>query len=201
MIADNILLFEKDAIPNAAMALTADDIRQLVALLSEKDDKLRYPALLLLQCRSQSFDDVYPYFNTFAEKLRSDNSYQRGIGMMLMAQNAQWDVDNKFDAALDDYLSGAEDEKPITARQCIQALDHVIPHKAGLLGRIADRLIRVNIDAIKPSMKKLLLLDILHALMQIRKLKPSGDIDAYIFDALSGGILDDKSKKQIVKML
>lgn len=201
MILDDILFIDKEDIPDAAKKLTADDLKELVALLNEKDDKLRYAAMKLLQSRSQGFDDVYPYFDTFAQKLKSDNSYQRSIGMMMMAQNAQWDVENKFDAALDDYLSGAEDEKPITARQCIQALDHVIPYKANLLSCIADRLIKVNISVIKPSMKKLILLDILHALMQIRKQRPSGDIDAYILDALSGGIIDDKTKKQIEKML
>ena len=58
-------------------------IPQLVEWLSLKDDDIRYQAFLLLQNRSIFFNDVYPFFDTFCEKLKSDNSYQRSIGLML----------------------------------------------------------------------------------------------------------------------
>jgi hypothetical protein len=59
----------------------------------------------------------------------------------------------------------------------------------------------IDIAALRPAMRKLVLLDILHVLLQIRGYEPIDTIDAYIFDALSGGILDEKSKKQITKAL
>ncbi len=201
MTLDALISLDKERVSEAVKTLTVNDIKELVALLEEKDDKLRYPSLLLLQSRSESADDVYPFFDVFAAKLKADNSYQRSIGMMLMAANARWDSQNKLDAILDDYLAGVDDEKPITARQCIQALEKVIPFKTHLLNRIAQRLMLVNIVSQRSTMQKLILLDILHVLLRIRRIMPSDDIDVYISDALLGGVLDEKSKKQISKEL
>lgn len=201
MTLDALLAMDKETFSEAAKTLTADDIKELVALLEEKDDKLRYPSLLLLQSRSESFGDVYPFFGVFTAKLKSENSYQRSIGLMLMAANAKWDAQNQLDALLEDYLAGFDDEKPITVRQCIQALELVIPFKTQLLDRIAKRLMQIDISQQRPTMQKLILLDILHVLLKIRRIKPSDEIDAYISDALWGGLLDDKTKKQISKEL
>lgn len=201
MTLDALLVMDKETFPEAAKTLTPDDIKELVALLEEKDDKLRYPSLLLLQSRSESADDVYPYFDVFGGMLKSDHSYQRSIGFLLMAKNVRWDAQLKLDALLEEYLRGIDDEKPITARQCIQALENIVPYKKHLLDRIARRLMQTDIRKQKPTMQKLILLDILHVLLKIRAIKPADDIDAYISDALWGGLLDDKTKKQISKEL
>jgi hypothetical protein len=201
MTLNDLITIDKECIPEAAESLASNELPRLVALLDEKDDKLRYSAFLLLQSRSECADDVYPFFNTFADKLKSDNSYQRSIGLMLMARNAKWDTLGKLEDAIDDYLNGVSDEKPITVRQCIQALMHIIPYKKNLHKKIAQMLMSIDIAALRPTMRKLVLMDILQVLMQIRQYEPSCDIDTYIFDALSGGILDDKSKKQIQKAL
>ena len=201
MTLDDLLSMDKEHVPEAAKMLAENDIKELVGLLEEKEDKLRYPSLLLLQSRSESADDVYPFFDVFAAKLKSENSYQRSIGLMLMAANARWDSQNKLDAILDDYLAGVDDEKPITVRQCIQALEQVIPFKTHLLNRIAQKIMQVDIVALRPTMQKLILLDILQVLLKIRRIKPSDDIDVYISDALLGGVLDEKSKKQVSKEL
>ncbi|MGD9115888.1 MAG: hypothetical protein PVJ61_01710 [Dehalococcoidia bacterium] len=50
----------KDDLPEAAEKFTKNDITQLVEWLSFKDDDIRYQAFLLLQSRSQFYDDVYP---------------------------------------------------------------------------------------------------------------------------------------------
>jgi len=201
MNLDVLLSMDKESIPEAAKTVARDDLPQLVALLNEKDDKLRYKAFLLLESRSACTSDVYPFFDVFADKLRSDNSYQRSIGLMLMAQNAKWDTLGKLDVAMDDYLKCVNDEKPITVRQCVQALLYVVPHKKSLHQKIAKSLMNIDIAAMRSTMRKLVLLDILHVLLQIRKYDPTDAIDAYIFNALSGGILDEKSKKQIKKAL
>jgi len=201
MNLDDLLSMDKESVPQAAKALTQDDLHRLVALLDEKNDKLRYPAFLLLQSRSDFADDVYPFFDVFANKLKSEHSYQRSIGLMLTAQNARWDTLGKLDAAMDDYLNCIHDEKPVTVRQCIQSLLHILPYKKSLHQKIAQALMKMDITALRPTMRKLVLLDILQVLLQIRQHTSKSAIDAYIFDALSGGILDDKSKKQIKKAL
>lgn len=200
MTLHNLWAVSKENAGQMAAALSADDIKELITLLNEKDDKTRYAALLLLQGRSQSARDVYPYFDVFVDKIGSDNSYQRSIGLMLAAENARWDTLCRLDGAIGRYLNCVRDEKPITARQCIQALPLILAHKPQLSEPIARALMDADIGAQRPTMKKLILMDILSVLLLIRQCGGGGEaIDAYIAEALTGGILDDKSKKQIAK--
>lgn len=181
--------------------LSPEDIAELINLLNEKDDKLRYPAFLALIGRSMHHGDVYPYFDRFAEKLKSGNSFQRSIGLMLIAENAKWDSENKFEKIFDEYMACVNDEKPITARQCIQSLKKVVPYKKALHNRISKRLMQLNLDTVRETMKKLVLTDILDVLMEIRKCGSDEAIEEYISKALSGGILDKKAKKTILGLM
>lgn len=198
---ERLMSIDKNDLQQASKSIDKTDLPQLVEWLSEKDDKIRYQAFLLLQNRSFHYNDVYPFWDVFLGKLKSENSYQRSIGLMLIAENAKWDVDNKLDLAIDEYLMLLNDEKPITIRQCIQALRRIIPYKDHLHRKIAHKLVSVNISDIKETMRKLILLDILEILALVRKHQTTDEIDSYIFNALSGGILDKKAKKQIESML
>jgi hypothetical protein len=198
---EKIMLISKSDILEASKALNKDDILQLVEWLSLKDDNIRYQAFLILQNRSIFFDDVYPFWDTFRDKLKSDNSYQRSIGLMLIAENVRWDGQNRMEDTIYEYLEILKDEKPITIRQCIQSLGKVALFKPGLNRIISDCLISFDMTAIKETMRKSILLDILNVLLVIRKeLKTDGTED-FIQNALSGEILDKKSKKQIEQIL
>jgi len=188
---------DKGNLQEASIGLDENDIPQLVEWLSLKDDNIRYRAFLLLQNRSLFFDDVYPYWDTFRNKLTSDNSYQRSIGMMLIAENVIWDTENRTGDIIDDCLQLLNDEKPITIRQCIQSLGKIASSKPDLNDKIASRLISFNLMAVKETMRKSILLDILNVLCTIRKELKSDKIDSFILNALSGEILDKKSKKQM----
>jgi hypothetical protein len=59
----------------------------------------------------------------------------------------------------------------------------------------------VNISDVKETMRKLILTDILSVLALIRKDQTTDEMEGYIFNALSGGILDKKAKKHIEEML
>lgn len=192
---EKLVSIEKSDLPEVSKALLIDDLPQLVEWLGEKDDKIRYNAFLLLEDRSLFSSDVYMFWDNFREKLKSENSYQRSIGLMLLADNARWDTENKFDLALDDYLALINDEKPITVRQCIQALLKIIPYKKPLHLKIAQQLMALDISKIKETMQKLILIDILNALTEIRKYQTTDGIDSYIVKAISGGKLDSKTKK------
>lgn len=198
---EKLLTLEKEELPELSKILEGEDISQLVNWLDEKDDKLRYNSLLLLQYRSVYYDDVYPFWDVLYEKLKSSNSYHRSIGIMLMADNAKWDKENRFDGAIDDYLKILNDDKPITVRQCIQALSKIIPYKIHLHNKIANRLMSINIMDVKSTMKKLILLDILNILVLIRKHRTSEEIDSYISEAITGELLDKKAAKHIELML
>lgn len=185
----------------AARALTKEDLEELVGCLSSKDDKARYQAFLLLQSRSLYSPDVYPYWSTFQSKLQSSNSYQRSLGVMLLAENVKWDVGNQIDSTIDECLLLLNDEKLITRRQCIEALGKIALEKPHLDGRISSALISLNLTAVKETMRKSMLLDILKVLCSIRKRYKTSEIESFITNALASGILDTKAKKQVENLI
>lgn len=198
---EKLLYYEKDNLAEAAESLQADDIDQLIKWLGEKDDNIRYTSFLILQQRSKIHDDVYSYWDNFVEKLDSPNSYQRSIGLMMIAENVKWDSQDKFDEIIELFLSFCDDNKPVTVRQCIQSLCKVIPYKKHLCEKISDKLISIEILKRKETQRKILLLDIINVLAVIRKREPDDKIDAYISNAMMGEILDKKAKSEIVKLL
>jgi hypothetical protein len=64
-----IMSIPKSDLQEASKALNKNDIPQLVEWLSLKDNSIRYQAFLLLQSRSIFFNDVYPFWDIFREKL------------------------------------------------------------------------------------------------------------------------------------
>lgn len=120
--AESMMSIEKNDLEEASKKLDTGDIPRLVEWLALKDDNIRYQAFLLLQNRSLFFGDVYPFWDVFRAKLNSDNSYQRSIGLMLIAANIRWDRESRMEDTIGEYLELLNDEKPITIRQCIQSL-------------------------------------------------------------------------------
>lgn len=198
---ERLISIPKSDLPEASKTLGEEDISQLIEWLALKDDNIRYQALLLLQNRSLFFADVYPYWDTLRSKLKSDNSYQRSVGLMLIADNVKWDAENRMEDTIDEYLTLLNDEKPITVRQCIQSLGKIVSAKPELSDKIADSLIFIDLMAVKETMRKSMLLDILNVLLIIRKNRKTDEIESFILSAMSGGILDKKSKKQIEAQL
>lgn len=201
MTAMEVCIVSKDQLPEAAMAVEAEELPRLVALLCEKNDQVRYQVFLALQYRSRVMGDVYPFWDTFRAKLGSDNAYQRSIGLMLIAENVRWDSQDRMRETIGAFLERLTDDKPITVRQCIQSLETVCQYKPELAGGIAARLMAMDLSQIKETMRKLILTDALHVLAGIRKNHPSGEIDRFMLDALSGNLLDVKTKKMLRTML
>lgn len=200
MIPVSHLLSCKNSINELSSALTKEDIGYLVDLLGEKNNEIRYTAFLTLKERSIASADVYPHFDTFIDKLKNNNSYQRSIGSMLIAENVKWDTQNKLESALPDYLANCDDEKFITARQTIQSISVWLPLKEDLFKMITDKLISIDISSRKDSQQKLLLMDILKVLSEIHKIQPSDKIADFMLHSISGGYLDAKSIKLVNKM-
>lgn len=150
----------KDQISIRAQTLTANDVKFLVETLSEKDDKLRYNAFLLLQAYSGLSPEVYGYWDVLAHKLESDNSYQRSLGVMLIAENIHWDTEGKFGAIAAKYLACCSDEKFITARQTLQALTKIITATKAYNKIIADHIATLDFSAYKANQQSLLKKDL-----------------------------------------
>ena len=183
----------------ASYAATLDqaDIPALIERLASAEDKIRYPAFLLLKERSAICADVYPFWDALDEKLTHENSYQRSIGAMLLSANAKHDAQGKLKQTLPRYLALLNDPKPITVRQCAQALPEILRAKPEYAEPIGNAILSVSLLDYKETMRKLILLDFLETLILVRSLSPSEALEAYFFSVLSGSILDEKAKKQL----
>lgn len=201
MKAMDMMSLGKDQLPEAAITVDSSELPWLVETLSEKNDNIRYQAFLALQYRSRMMDDVYPFWDIFQAKLYDDNSYQRSIGMMLIAENVRWDTQDRITGTIGAFLEHLNDEKPITVRQCIQSLGIIHQYKPRLGDRIASELTAIDLMKFKETMRKSILLDTVHVLIAIRRNHNTDELDQFIMNALSGGILDSKTKKQIETML
>lgn len=201
MTTEKLMSISKEDINEAAKRLEKTDLPDLVEMLSLKEDNIRYQAFLLLMSRSAIFNDVYPFWDIFCDKIKSENSYQRSIGLMLIAENARWDTRNRTEGIIDDYLVLLQDEKPITVRQCVQSLGKIAAYKPELSCKIASKLISFDISAVRETMRKVILFDILNVLILIRQKYKTDETESFIQNALSSGILDEKSKKMIKVLL
>lgn len=146
------------------------NIAELVDGLKGSDHKAAYQCLQQLEKESSLTADVYPFFNVFVELLSSPNSYLRTRGIILIAANAKWDTDYRIDEIIDIYVRHIADEKPITARQCIQALPTIAQYKPELKEDIKNALLRANPGKYAESMQPLVQKDIQKALIQIDNL-------------------------------
>lgn len=169
MNTDELKGLSKNEIPILAKQLSTSDIEFLVQTLAEKDDTLRYHAFLLLQANSSQSPQVYKYWGILEEKVENTNSYQRSVGLMLIAENVQWDTEGKFGAALDKYFACCTDEKFITARQAIQGLAKVLNATSQYDGEVKQRLLNLQLGKYKENQQKLLSKDIANTLKIIEK--------------------------------
>lgn len=149
------------------------NIQELIGGLRDKNDKYAYECLKQLQSISLDSDTVYPYFDLFAGMLDDSNSYIRTRGLLLIAANAKWDIDNKIDEVIDNYLKHIMDDKPITSRQIIKVLPTIAFYKHDLINDICDALQKANPQIYKSSMQPLVFKDIQEALKEIAKINQS----------------------------
>ncbi|QNM07065.1 SufBD protein [Qiania dongpingensis] len=144
-----------------------EHMENLVSLLWSKDHNAGYAALKRLEELSGESDAVYLYTDRFAEMLDSKSSYVRNRGLLLLAENAQWDEERKMDRILDKYLLHIEDEKPVTARQCIGGLKKMISARPEWIPRIKRALLAADTEKYKESMRGLVEKDIADVLRVI----------------------------------
>jgi len=131
-------------------------VQEIISMLTAKDDKYACAIADKIISESQDTDEWYEYFNTFASLLNHPKSFVRNRVLHILAANAQWDDENRFDAILDDYLAHVTDEKPITARQCIKALTQVGKAKPQYIPRIIGCFRCADLSKYKDSMRPLI---------------------------------------------
>jgi len=131
-------------------------MQEIIAKLTAKDDKFACAIADRIMAESRKSDTWYEYFDAFAALLKHPKSLVRNRALHLLAANAQWDEKNRFDAILPEFLSHVTDEKPITARQCIQALAQVGLAKPQYIPQILDRFHSADLSGYKDSMRPLI---------------------------------------------
>lgn len=132
----------------------------IVQKLTSKDDKYACALADKIITESQETDVWYKYFEDFASLLNHPKSLVRNRVLHILAANAQWDEENRFDSILEDYLTHVTDAKPITARQCIKALAQVGLAKPHYIPRILSCLSGADLSEYKDSMRPLIEKDI-----------------------------------------
>ena len=131
-------------------------MQEIIAKLTAKDDKYACAIADKIISESHHTDEWYEYFDAFASLLNHPKSLVRNRVIYILASNAQWDDENRFDAIFDDYLAHITDEKPITARQCIKALRQLGEAKPQYIPRILSCFHNADLSQYKDSMRLLI---------------------------------------------
>ena len=128
--------------------------------LTSKDDKYACAYCEKIVSESRETDEWYGCFDEFVSLLNHPKSLVRNRAITILAANAQWDEENRFDSIMPEYLSHITDEKPITARQCVKALCEVGQAKPLLIPEILSALKSADLSQYKDSMRPLIEKDI-----------------------------------------
>lgn len=141
-----------------------ESIPALIAALTGKDAKAGRAALEALRQESRRGPQIVRYLPEFFAMLDHPSSYVRTRGFLLIAANARWDTAGWIDSRLDQCLAPIQDEKPVTARQCIQVLPELAWAKPGLIPAIRTALERADASGYPDSMRPLIESDIAQTL-------------------------------------
>ena len=128
----------------------------IVANLTAKDDKSACAFAEKIISESKETDKWYKYFDDFVPLLNHPKSLVRNRAFFILAANAQWDKENRFDDIIDGFLTHITDEKPITARQCIKALAQVGLAKPQYIPRILSSFKYADLSKYKDSTRPLI---------------------------------------------
>ena len=134
--------------------------QDIIAKLTSKDDKFACAFADKIIAESRETDEWFEYLDEFAGLLDNPKSLVRNRAVYILAANAQWDDENRFDSVMPAFFAHITDEKPITARQCIKALAQVGQAKPQYIPVILSSLRSADLSKYKDSMRPLLEKDI-----------------------------------------
>lgn len=132
----------------------------VITNLTSKNDNFSCAFADKIIAESQETDEWYEYFDAFAALLDHPKSLVRNRALHILAANAQWDEEKRFDVVLPAFLVHITDEKPITARQCIKSLAQVGKTQPQYIPAILSALHDADLSKYKDSMRPLIEKDI-----------------------------------------
>ena len=131
-----------------------------LASLTASDDRAACAAADAIIAESRESDKWFACFDDFAFLLHHPKSLVRNRALHILAANARWDEENRCEALMPEFLSHVTDEKPVTARQCIQDLAELGTAKPGYIPLILTHLQNADLSQYKDSMRPLIEKDI-----------------------------------------
>ena len=141
----------------------------IIEELTSKDDKHAFAIMDKIVSESMDTDKWYKYFDDFASLLNHPKSLVRNRALHILAANACWDKESRFDSIISDFLTHVTDEKPITARQCIKVLAQVGVAKPQYIQRILSCFQQADLSIYKDSMRSLIEKDMVETERILRK--------------------------------
>ena len=146
------------------------DVRKHIDDLSSTDDAIRLNALqTLLKLTETPVDWVYEVWEILLEKLDSENSYQRSIGIMLLCNLAKSDMEGRMKSALDRLLLYTRDEKFITSRQCLQNIWKIAAANKSNRAKVLKHLEERFLECENEKHYNLLRQDIVQSILALQK--------------------------------
>ena len=124
------------------------------------DTKLAYKNLLELENLCESSSELYIFFDEFLKMLNNEKSFVRVRGFRLICSLAKWDIENKINSSIDEILLELKDVKPTAVRQCLAALNKLLPCKPDLAEYIKNEVGKLNYLQYKETMQGLIKKDI-----------------------------------------
>lgn len=132
----------------------------IISVLTSKDNNYACSVTEKIVAESRETDGWYECFDDVASLISYPKSLVRNRAFSILAANAQWDEEDKFDAYIDEFILHIEDEKPISARQCIKALAQIGKYKPRYIPRILAALENADLSKYRDSMRPLIEKDI-----------------------------------------
>lgn len=176
-------------------------VDELFIALDSKDNNIRFDAFKkLMDVTENEVSWSYEYWQTLINKLASNNSFQRSIGLLLLANLSKSDPEDKFVELIEDYLSFFDDEKFITSRLCIQHVWRIAVNKEHLKSSVLSALINAfhkNIHLARNE--NLIRQDVISSLVKLSTYYHEPDFGKKI-DELIASVTDRKVAKNLAKL-
>jgi len=176
-------------------------IDELFKNLESKNDSVRFNAFKeLIAITDNKVSWIYDKWFILLDKISSTNSYQRSIGLMLIANLCKSDLENRTGSIIDKYLDLFDDEKFITSRQAIQNVWKIALMNESNKRTIINYLEKAYSENIHLSKHgNLIKQDIISSLFQIF-LKQHDDNVMKTINEMIDSEIDDKFRKTLLKI-
>ena len=136
------------------------ELDMMMDILTAKDTKQGYGAIMEMERLSEETDDLYHYTEGVEEMISEKAWDVRCRGFRLFCKQARWDDDGVIDRCLERAMAILEDEKPTAVRLALAALLDVTPYKRELWPAIRQRVEAIDLMHYKDSMAPLIEKDV-----------------------------------------